>query len=223
LPINGAVVSAIQPVASFWPTERKRGLIMKTSQGFKVLTAVGLFVSLSASLSVATIAFAGKASAATPLSAVTCSHLKGSIITDTATLSGCSGTTGGSGSVSSFVPTGGDVTWSNGTTTDYTSTYANSGTKCPSTAFEVNIKGTVLFEHEHIHPRRRSRQDEGVRLRELRQVKERNRHCRQVLIAVWSSEHTGPVGFESGRRAEMPGLRHDGRVGVSKRVKRASG
>jgi hypothetical protein len=143
LPINGAVVSAIQPVASFWPTERKRGLIMKTSQGFKVLTAVGLFVSLSASLSVATIAFAGKASAATPLSAVTCSHLKGSIITDTATLSGCSGTTGGSGSVSSFVPTGGDVTWSNGTTTDYTSTYANSGTKCPSTAFEVNIKGTV--------------------------------------------------------------------------------
>jgi len=112
---------------------------MKTFQGFKVLTAGGLFLSLS----VATLASAGTASAATPLSAVTCSHLKGSIITDTATLSGCSAGTGESGSISSFVPTGGNVTWSNGTTTDYTSTYKNSGNKCPSTAFEVNIKGTV--------------------------------------------------------------------------------
>jgi hypothetical protein len=112
---------------------------MKTFQGLKVLTAGGLFLSLA----VATIAFAGTASAATPLSAVTCSHLKGSIITDTATLSGCSAATGGSGSISSFVPTGANVTWSNGTTTGYTSTYTSSGTKCPSSAFEVNIKGTV--------------------------------------------------------------------------------
>jgi hypothetical protein len=112
---------------------------MKTFQGFKVLTAGGLFLSLS----VATLAFAGPASVATPSSAVTCNHLKGSIVTDTATLSGCSAATGGSGSISSFVPTGGNIAWSNGTTTDYTSTYTNSGTKCPSTAFEVNIKGTV--------------------------------------------------------------------------------
>jgi hypothetical protein len=112
---------------------------MKTFQGFKVLTAGGLFLSLA----MATIAFAGTASAVAPSSAVTCSHLKGSIITDTATLSGCSAVTGGSGSISSFVPTGGNVTWSNGSTTGYTSTYASSGTKCPSGAFEVNIKGTV--------------------------------------------------------------------------------
>jgi hypothetical protein len=131
----------IAGAASYQPrySGEKGGLIMKTFQGFKVLTAGGLFLLLS----VASLASAGTASAATPLPAVICSHLKGSIITDTATLSGCSAAMGGSGSISSFVPTGGNITWSNGTTTDYTSTYENSGTKCPSTAFEVNIKGTV--------------------------------------------------------------------------------
>lgn len=112
---------------------------MKTFRGIKALTAGGLLLSLS----VATLAFAGTASALTPLSAVTCSHLLGSASTDTATLSGCSAATGGSGAISSFVPGGGNVTWSNGTTTGYTSTFTTGGTKCPSTAVEVKITGTV--------------------------------------------------------------------------------
>ena len=112
---------------------------MHTFRGFKVLLAGGLLLSVS----LANLAFAGTASAVTPLSAVTCSHLVGSANTLTATLSGCTGATGGSGAISSFVPTGGDVTWSNGTTTDYTATATNGGTKCPSNATEFNIKGTV--------------------------------------------------------------------------------
>jgi hypothetical protein len=112
---------------------------MKTFRGFKVLTSVGLLLSVWG----ATLAFAGTASAATPLSAVTCTHLKGSSSTDTANLSGCSAATGGSGAIMSFVPAGGDITWSNGTTTDYTDTATNSGTLCPSSSAEFNIKGTV--------------------------------------------------------------------------------
>ena len=112
---------------------------MKTFRGIKVLTAGGLLLSLS----VATLAFAGTASALTPLSAVTCSHLVGSASTATATLSGCSAATGGSGAISSFEPIGGKVKWSNGTKTRYTSTFTNGGTACPSTTTEYNIKGTV--------------------------------------------------------------------------------
>jgi hypothetical protein len=94
-------------------------------------------------VSLATLAFAGTASALTPLSAVTCTHLVGNGNTDTGTLSGCSSPMDGSGAISSFTPSGGDVAWSNGTATDYTATDTNGGTACPSTTTEFNIKGTV--------------------------------------------------------------------------------
>ncbi|MGO9344407.1 MAG: hypothetical protein ACLP6E_18120 [Acidimicrobiales bacterium] len=111
---------------------------MQTVRGIKVLTAGGLLLS-----AVATLALAGTASASTPASAVACTHLVGNASTLTANLSGCSAGTGRSGSITSFVPSGGDVTWSNGTTTDYTASYTNSGTLCPAGTEEFNIKGTV--------------------------------------------------------------------------------
>lgn len=113
---------------------------MQGFRRFKVLTAVGLCMTLS----LAALAFAGTASAVTPLSKVTCSKLLGS--DDTAALSGCSAAaTGGSGEISSFFAYGGDVTWSNGSTTDYTSTFTISGSKCPANPAvqEVNITGSV--------------------------------------------------------------------------------
>jgi hypothetical protein len=110
---------------------------MQMFRGFKVLLAGGLV-----SVSVATLAFAGPASAATALSAVTCSHIVGSS-SGTATLSGCSAGTGGSGKVSGFLPTGGKVKWSNGTKTSYTDKYTGGGTKCPSGTTEFNMKGHV--------------------------------------------------------------------------------
>jgi hypothetical protein len=118
---------------------RKAASLMQTFRGFKVLAAGGMLLSLS----VTTLAFEGTASALTPLSVVTCSHLKGSSATLTAALSGCSAGTGGTGWISSFTPSAGDDTWTNGTKTDYTSTATNTGTKCPSTAYEFNITGTV--------------------------------------------------------------------------------
>jgi hypothetical protein len=53
--------------------------------------------------------------------AVDCTHLVGSVAFDHATLRGCSlGATGGTGTIVNFTAGGGDVTWANGTTTDYT-------------------------------------------------------------------------------------------------------
>ena len=114
--------------------------MMQTFRGIKVLTAGGLLVSFS----VATLAFAGTASAVTPLSTVTCSHLAGSAISSTATLTDCSAHTGGSGTISRFGYTNSKVTWSNGTKTRYKVTsHTTGGTKCPSNTTEINVKGTV--------------------------------------------------------------------------------
>ena len=118
---------------------RKAVFIVRTARGIKVLASGGLILAVSLS----TLAFAGTASAASPLSAVTCTHLVGSATSLTATLSGCSATTGGSGTISSFVPTGGNVAWSDGTSTDYTATDTTGGTACPSTTTQFNIKGSV--------------------------------------------------------------------------------
>jgi hypothetical protein len=113
---------------------------MQAFRGFKVLPALVLPMTLS----LAGLAFVGTASAVTPLSAVVCSHLLG--FGDSAALSGCSSAaTGGFGEISTFFADGGDVTWGNGSTTDYTSTFTVSGTKCPAnlSVEEDNIKGTV--------------------------------------------------------------------------------
>jgi hypothetical protein len=112
---------------------------MKTLRGFKVIAVGGLF--LTASLG--TLAVGGTASAVTPSSAVTCSYLKGNSGTDTATLKGCSAGTGGSGAITAFTPGGGDISWSDGTTTDYSSIANQGGTDCPSNAFELVIIGHV--------------------------------------------------------------------------------
>ena len=116
-----------------------RGALRESLGPDNVLTAGGLLLSLS----VASLAFAGSASALTPLAPVTCTHLVGSASTDTATLTGCTGATGGSGAISSFIPTGGNVTWSNGTTTDYTDNPTTGGTACPSTTIQYNLVGSV--------------------------------------------------------------------------------
>jgi hypothetical protein len=119
---------------------RKAARSMQAFRRFRILTAVGLPITLS----LAALAFDGTASAVTPLSAVTCSHLLG--FGDTAALSGCSAAaTGGFGEITSFFAYEGDVTWGDGSTTDYISTFTISGTKCSTnlSVEEVNIKGTV--------------------------------------------------------------------------------
>jgi hypothetical protein len=112
---------------------------MKLFGGFKALTALGLLMTLSLGI----LGFAGTASAISPLSAVTCSHLLGSSNEESASLSGCSAVTGGSGTIASFTAVAGNITWTNGSTTDYTSTYTTGGAKCPGTVVQVNVKGTV--------------------------------------------------------------------------------
>ena len=95
----------------------------------------------------AAMAGVGSASAATDSSArptVVCRHLKGNPTTDTGVLGGCtSAATGGTGKLSSFLPSGATVAWANGTTTTYTSTYTMSGSLCPTGSLEYNVKGSV--------------------------------------------------------------------------------
>jgi hypothetical protein len=94
---------------------------------------------------VATISFAGTASAVeSSTTGVVCTHLHGSSSTDTANLKGCTvAATGGTGAIVNFVPNGGNVTWANGTTTDYTATATNPATGCPAGSVLFKILGTV--------------------------------------------------------------------------------
>jgi hypothetical protein len=94
---------------------------------------------------VATISFEGTASATTfPTSGVTCAHLHGTATNDTAKLKGCTAAaTGGKGAIINFTPSGGNVTWLNGTTTDFTSSFTNPATGCPSGSSLFKITGTV--------------------------------------------------------------------------------
>jgi hypothetical protein len=90
----------------------------------------------------ATLAFGSSASAVT--SQVVCTKLVGTTQLKTANLSGCdAGSTGGSGAIANFSLNGGDVTWANGTTTDYTATATHRGTTCPTTSEEFKIVGSV--------------------------------------------------------------------------------
>jgi hypothetical protein len=87
------------------------------------------------------------ASAATDnsvLAPVHSKHLSGSPLTKTGSLGGCTlAATGGKGQLSSFLASGATVTWTNGTTTTYASTFTISGTLCPTGSTEFNIKGSV--------------------------------------------------------------------------------
>jgi hypothetical protein len=112
---------------------------MQSIRGIKLLIAGGVFLSLS----LGGLAFAGTVAALTPSSAVSCSHMVGIGSEDEGHLTKCSSVTGGSGTISSFSLSGGNIAWHNGTATDYTDSYTNSGTKCPEFTTEYNIKGTV--------------------------------------------------------------------------------
>jgi hypothetical protein len=93
----------------------------------------------------ATISFAGSASAVSfPTAGVVCTHLHGQASTLTAKLKGCTAApTGGTGAIVNFQPTGGNVTWANGTTTDFSSTATNPATGCPSGSLLFKITGSV--------------------------------------------------------------------------------
>jgi hypothetical protein len=92
-----------------------------------------------------TVALTGTASAlSAPDAMVVCTNLHGNADTLTGKLSGCPvGSTGGTGAIINFVPRGGNVTWANGSTTDYTSTATNPPTGCPAGSETFKIKGSV--------------------------------------------------------------------------------
>ncbi len=93
----------------------------------------------------ATVALEGTASAVSfPGGAVTCTKIVGQTQLKTASLTGCTAAaTGGTGAVANYALTGGDVTWANGTTTEYTATATRHGTDCPSVSEEFKIAGSV--------------------------------------------------------------------------------
>ena len=109
------------------------------------LLLAGGAVLAAAPLSVAALAgTASTASAASPQIGVVCTHLNGTASNDTAKVRGCTAaSTGGKGAIINFVPGGGNVTWLNGTTTDYTSTATNPATGCPSGSVLFKIVGSV--------------------------------------------------------------------------------
>ena len=94
---------------------------------------------------IAAVALEGSISAASsPNVAVTCAKLEGTTQLQTATLSECTaGATGGGGEIANFTLTGGDVTWTNSTTTNYTATATHQGKKCPKISSEYKIVGSV--------------------------------------------------------------------------------
>ncbi len=106
------------------------------------LVLAGGAVLVAAPLS--TVASAGAASADSPQIAVACTHLKGTATYDTAKVTGCpTASTGGKGAITDFLPSGGDVTWANGSTTDYTATATNPATGCPAGSSLFKIVGSV--------------------------------------------------------------------------------
>ncbi len=115
----------------------------KVRRAATVATGVAMATSLGlAGAGTASAARAGATSAASPT--VACTHLHGSSVTDTAKLKGCPLTsTGGTGAIANFVPSGGNVTWANGSTTDYTSTFTNPTTGCPNGNTPFKILGSV--------------------------------------------------------------------------------
>jgi hypothetical protein len=94
---------------------------------------------------VATISLAGTASALTfPTGGVVCTVLHGNGNFLLARVKGCTASaTGGHGAIVNFMPSGGNVTWANGTTTNFTSTSTNPSSGCPSGDDIFKITGTV--------------------------------------------------------------------------------
>ncbi len=96
----------------------------------------------------ATVALAGSASAVSfPGATATCTKLVGTTqsgIAD-ANLDFCTaGSTGGNGAIANFTLHSGDVTWANGTTTDYAGTATQSGRICHApTTVEYKFAGSV--------------------------------------------------------------------------------
>jgi len=81
----------------------------------------------------------------------TCSALDGNIDTNSATLSGCGGNTGGSGTFppSAFASGAGTITWANGTTTSMSITFKalKKAKGCPSSAYsEYQAKGKTTAD-----------------------------------------------------------------------------
>jgi hypothetical protein len=103
---------------------------MRIFSGSRVL----VWVAVLAVAPLATVAFGGPASAVHfSGSAVTCGKLVGTTQPgiEFANASFCTaGSTGGSGHIANFTLNGGDVTWANGTTTDYTDTATPKGIGC---------------------------------------------------------------------------------------------
>jgi hypothetical protein len=98
-------------------------------------------------LPLAAMAGGASASAATDSAVkapVHCTQLSGNPIKDKGLLGGCGKVaTRGKGKLSSFLPTGATISWANGSTTTYTSTYTKSGSLCPVGSLEYNITGSV--------------------------------------------------------------------------------
>lgn len=92
---------------------------------------------------------AGSAFAAKPH--FTCSRLSGSLDTDSASLSGCGGNTGGSGTFppTAFASGKGTITWANGKTTGIAISFKQLKKEkgCPSTAYsEYKAKGDTTSD-----------------------------------------------------------------------------
>lgn len=81
----------------------------------------------------------------------TCSTLNGNLDTNSATLSGCGGNTGGSGSFqpSAFASGSGTITWANSTSTSFSITFKQLKKEkgCPSSAYsEYSAKGKTTAD-----------------------------------------------------------------------------
>jgi hypothetical protein len=115
---------------------------------FRSRTGRALLVpALLVPLAAATLAFAGAASASSPKLSypVKCHALTGTVGA-TGTISGCNGTTGGSGTFPAVPSSSATVTWANGKTTTASFNYSqvsSSTQTCPSSDSEYKITGTV--------------------------------------------------------------------------------
>ncbi len=117
---------------------------MRIFSGSRVLACAAVL----AGAPLATLAVEGTASAVHfPGAAVSCTKLEGTTQSgiESASLSHCTAApTGGSGQIANFTLNGGEVTWANGTTTNYSDTATQKGKTChQAVAKEYVLKGSV--------------------------------------------------------------------------------
>jgi hypothetical protein len=122
----------------------QEGGAMRIFSGRRVLAVAAVLTAAP----MATLAIGGTASAVRfSGGSVTCNQLAGSLQPGIGfgDLSGCTaGITGGSGQIANFTFSGGNVTWGNGTTTNFTGTSKQKGIGChQSVAKEYVLKGSV--------------------------------------------------------------------------------